>query len=267
MDITKILDDSKIIFLDLDGTLFDARKTLISTKNALFLDQVGKDKEIAISTSRGFDYKVYRIMKEYNINKLILYNGAKIYNRFSLIRTNYIDVKVLNLLFRYLIKRKIVFVVFNEQIANIYLYNKLQVALCSFVKGVNPNYADSITVNNNTFKISLILKTPFFTPGLVKRLRLMFPSLDVFSSSANYVVEITSKDCNKGKAGLQVCEMLNIEPKKAIHIGDSMTDATCINQLGTVIAMGNASREFKKLATYVGPKHSNGGLYKLFNSK
>ncbi|WP_027334032.1 HAD-IIB family hydrolase [Mycoplasma elephantis] len=267
MDIKKILGESKIIFLDLDGTLFDSKKQLISPKNGLFLDNMKKSKEIIISTSRGFDNKVYKVAKKYGINKLILYNGAKLYDNFSLIKTNYIDIKVLSNLFKYLTNRKIIFVTFDEQFTNIYLYSKLQIVLASFVRGVNTNSINNLSINNKIFKISLILKTPFFTQRLVDNLRILFPGLDIFSSTGNYVVEITSRFCNKGSAASEFCEIMNVDPSYAIHIGDSMTDATCISMLGTVIAMGNGAKEFKKNATYVGPRSKNGGLYNLFYKK
>lgn len=258
------IKNSKIVFVDLDGTLLDSEKTLVSKRNAEFIKRINKDKEIVLSTSRGYDYKVYELVERFNLNYVILYNGAKIYKKHHLVATNYLPIDEMNKITNYLIKKRKNFVVFDEENNNIYVYNIFQQFVGSFVRGINPINFNNLALNKTTFKISLIMKTPFFTNRWVKKLRKMFPILNISSSSANYVVEITVKKCTKGDAALQVCKLLNIDSQDSIHIGDSMTDATCLNKVGNVVALSNASRSFKKIANHIGPHYKNGGLYKLF---
>lgn len=266
-DKIKCLNEAKAIFIDLDGTLLDDKKLLVSEKNEQFIKETLKNKHLIISTARGFDYKVFELIKNYPFEYLILYNGAKIYKRFKVVETNYMNMNDVHKVVEYVSSRKLNFVIFDEQSSNIYGYNNFQNWLMSFALGVTPTHINNISVNNSIYKMSLIMKSPFAAPKFIKQLRELFPELDIMSSSANFVIEVTAKKCTKGDAAQQVCKLLNIDPKDAIHIGDSMTDASCIGKVGCTIAMGNSSNAFKRVTNHHAPKYKKGGIYKLFNAQ
>lgn len=64
------------------------------------------------------------------------------------------------------------------------------------------------------------------------------------------VIEITGKDCNKKEAILKVCKYFDIEPKSCASIGDGIGDSKMF-EVTYGIAMGNANEKVKHMAKYV----------------
>jgi Cof subfamily protein (haloacid dehalogenase superfamily) len=69
--------------------------------------------------------------------------------------------------------------------------------------------------------------------------------------SSNYYLDVTHADANKGAVILALSKMLNIPAEQIATIGDMQTDVLMFRKSGTSIAMGNATDDVKKEATYV----------------
>ena len=69
--------------------------------------------------------------------------------------------------------------------------------------------------------------------------------------SSNYYLDVTHADANKGTVILTLSKMLNIPAEQIATIGDMQTDVLMFRKSGTSIAMGNATDDVKKEATYV----------------
>ena len=62
-----------------------------------------------------------------------------------------------------------------------------------------------------------------------------------------------------------MCKQLKVDPKKAVHVGDTMNDVPAFIALGAGIAMGNASDEVKSYASFITSHYKKGGLINVFN--
>ncbi len=86
-----------------------------------------------------------------------------------------------------------------------------------------------------------------------------------------YHTEVIRKNHGKGKAMLEVAELLNIPPERTIAIGDSMNDYDMVKEAGIGIAMGNASNQLKEVADIIADSVDDAGvskvLKKIFNLK
>jgi Cof subfamily protein (haloacid dehalogenase superfamily) len=69
--------------------------------------------------------------------------------------------------------------------------------------------------------------------------------------SQPYYLDVTHPKANKGEVVLILSELLKIPPQEIATIGDMPNDVLMFVQSGVSIAMGNASPEVQKSATYV----------------
>ena len=80
------------------------------------------------------------------------------------------------------------------------------------------------------------------------------------SRSQPYYLDITHPDADKGRAVLALSNILHIDPKDIITIGDMQGDVFMFEKSGTSIAMGNAPAEVQKKATFVTTTNENEGF-------
>lgn len=83
------------------------------------------------------------------------------------------------------------------------------------------------------------------------------PDLHFISTTASYgrgeatSGEITYSGITKAAGCREICELLKVDFADTYAFGDSMNDASMIEECGVGIAMGNAAEELKKRADYV----------------
>ncbi|WP_334199028.1 HAD hydrolase family protein [Mycoplasmopsis caviae] len=101
----------------------------------------------------------------------------------------------------------------------------------------------------------------------MKTFRVNFSDItNSYLASANYVLEITTIDANKGLSASAYCAFKGINQLNTIHIGDSMADASVKGYVGKLVAMDNGTSDLKAIADEIAPNYKNGGLYRYFIS-
>jgi len=78
--------------------------------------------------------------------------------------------------------------------------------------------------------------------------------------SQPYYLDVTHPKANKGEVVLAMAELLNIPIYQIATIGDMPNDVLMFKKSGTSIAMGNASPEVQKSATYVSASNEQEGF-------
>ena len=78
--------------------------------------------------------------------------------------------------------------------------------------------------------------------------------------SQPYYLDVTHPKANKGEVVLTLAKLLNIPVQAIATIGDMPNDVLMFKQSGMSIAMGNASEEVQKTATYVTTANENEGF-------
>ncbi len=66
-----------------------------------------------------------------------------------------------------------------------------------------------------------------------------------------YAVDIMLKDSDKAKGILAVLQYYNLKPENAMSLGDNPNDIEMLQFTGVSVAMGNAVKEVKEVADYV----------------
>ena len=73
-------------------------------------------------------------------------------------------------------------------------------------------------------------------------------------------IEITARGVNKGTALDQLCALAGIDQARSVAFGDSGNDLQMAGHVGTLVAMGNATPEFKAVADEVCPPITEQGV-------
>lgn len=94
-----------------------------------------------------------------------------------------------------------------------------------------------------------------------KNLALQFPELS-FTRSSPYATDIISKGMSKLKGIEKVGEIYGFGLDEVMVFGDSNNDIEMLAGTKHSVAMGNASRKARKVASYVTESNNKDGIYK-----
>ena len=253
-------------FIDLDGTLLDQEiRKKMSKLNLETVKERNKHFPVVISTGRSYNKKVINLMKILDTQYVICQNGSIIADKEG------------NILLDIRLK--------TEQIKQIIPIIKKyrfgftinsQYKLCSFSKrfflwklifwhklkraetfDVNSEHVNKIVIGG-TLRRKKLFK-------VLDEIKATVPNISAKVSGNDYIIEITDKNATKGTGAQFVANILKVDVKKTIHIGDSQNDATTIGIVGALIAMKNASKKLLEVATHVGPNNTRSGLAKILN--
>ena len=77
--------------------------------------------------------------------------------------------------------------------------------------------------------------------------------------------DIVNTEVSKGKALIELCNFLNIDPKRAMAIGDSRNDVEMLNAAGYKVAVSNATDELKQIADVITLSSGENGVLTVLN--
>ncbi|WP_321420207.1 phosphoglycolate phosphatase [uncultured Methanomethylovorans sp.] len=81
----------------------------------------------------------------------------------------------------------------------------------------------------------------------------------------HFAIHIKSREVNKGTGLIKVAELMGIEPKDFVAIGDSVNDIEMLEVAGFSIAVGNADMELKQLADFTASSSYGAGTAEGIN--
>lgn len=266
--------NQKTYFIDLDGTLFDQRKkSRISAKNISAILLLKNFANVVLSTGRSFsDQRVQQAIYQLGIKDVITSSGAEIYIDNNLVWQRTFKKDTTNKIQKFAEENKILYVIFDEEGETIYVHNAFdywinKLFLSKKMHGIKRSKNFNFNNHKNITKIALILKNIAGAKNILKTFQVNFDDIcNSYLASANYVVEITTIDANKGLSESAYCALKGINQNNTIHIGDSMADASVKGYVGKLVAMGNATSDLKVVADEIAPNYKSGGLYRYFVS-
>ena len=224
-------------FIDLDGTSLDERHHSISNINIETIKKVNEHTPIVISTGRSFGPKVKSLMETLNLKYAICQNGSIIGNdKNEIIQKITIDPQMISFIRDIAIRYKVIIVPDSTYM----LYtNKWLFKPFIFLNKKHYFNMSNFDTTKEYNKIVLVgcRKTKLFKMYL--ELKKIAPSLSIKTSASDWIIEVTDVKATKGLAAVFIANLLNVNPKKSVHIGDSMNDTSTINYLGGLIAMKN----------------------------
>lgn len=265
----------KLIFIDIDGTLFDHAKDAIpeSAKNAI-LSAKSKGHKIFLSTGRPYADIDQEILN-FPLDGMIVSCGAVVYVDNKPIYCKTYPQKELISLIQFMLDNNIGFSL--DGIHKNYLTEEAFNCLSSlmFKNNEDSELSHAMMAKNNCFpfedmkeedlkevvKISIFTKNKESCEKLFQRIP---ESLVGFMYKNNhldlYNGEISIKGITKATGLKQITNYLNIPIEDTIAIGDSLNDLDILQEAGLSICMGNGADECKKTADFVTKDISDDGL-------
>lgn len=260
--------NQKIIFLDADGTILDARegmteRTVQAIKNAM---ANGHLVFLCTGRSRAFipDY-----VENLNLTGLITNCGAYIEYKGTVILDDEVSQELAHKTLRVLRETGMLPVL--EGTGHMY-YDKDEYTteVDDFVDHITEAIGEKwrpIKGNENNLHFSKLSAKR--VPGsdyerACEELKDDYDFIVHEGGKFGTTVEMIDKGFSKGGAIKQVCEMLHIDQKEAIAFGDSNNDLTMFDVAGVRVAMGDGAKVLKDRADYITASRKDEGIEQAF---
>lgn len=255
--------DVKAYFIDLDGTTLDKKiRRTISKKNIDVLKNKNKTIPIVISTGRAYSQKVKKVMELINCKYAICQNGAVIGdNQGNILKEITLNKEQMELIINICLSYNVSFTINGrfEIFTNQKNYYLLKPFLWKKIKKIKKFNFNDYKVN----KVVLAGRRKKNINHIYDKIKDLIPDTSIKMSSHDYIIEITHKEATKGNGAVFISNLLQVNPKETVHVGDSQNDTTTIDVVGALIAMKNSSTKLLEVATHVGPSYKNGGVAKI----
>ncbi|WP_435128751.1 HAD hydrolase family protein [Mycoplasma sp. 6243] len=250
------MNKPKIIFIDLDGTAIDGPGEKFWQKEVTeFTKEIVKKVQnfipIVVSTGRGVNPKTLAIVQSLGSNSYIAWNGAQTVINGQVVHSVVIPKDIANELFDEIKKNKCFVVYDSNPREHAYTKNWFYRLVMGFGKKTAKKYSQY----NKDFEPAKALIWSLSKNKILKLAEKWSEKFDgklnVSLSGSNNIIEITNVGISKGAEEARLCELWGIDPKEAMHIGDSMNDASAKEHIGKLVAMANAVPELKEIADEV----------------
>lgn len=265
----------KLIFIDIDGTLFDHAKDAIpeSAKNTI-LSAKSKGHKIFLSTGRPYADIDQEILN-FPLDGMIVSCGAVVYVDNKPIYCKTYPQKELISLIQFMLDNNIGFSL--DGIHKNYLTEEAFNCLSSlmFKNNEDSELSHAMMAKNNCFpfedmkeedlkevvKISIFTKNKESCEKLFQKIPESLTGFMYKNKHLNlYNGEISIKGITKATGLKKITTYLNKNIKDTIAIGDSLNDLDILQEAGLSICMGNGADECKKTADFVTKDISDDGL-------
>lgn len=251
-----VVDLKKMLVLDLDGTLLNSQKQI----DKITIEAINKAKkyvnEIVIASGRGHE-SINNFYKDMGLEGFkIALNGSYVMdNQNEILYANFIKGSVLeaalNLALKY--KVKIFFTGINE---HIYFDQNAGDYSVSEIKEIVGQSKERFL--KFSMDVSRLTELNELRADLDKL------SLNISLSDEGHF-EVTNYGISKITGINYLAEKMNIELSDIIAIGDSENDLAMLKEVGTSVAMGNATEEVKNISEYITKTNNNFGVAYFLN--
>lgn len=267
----------KAVFFDIDGTLLtddrDVSQSTIVAINALKQRGI----LVGLATGRGPRFLLH-YMASLGVDVAIAYNGQYILSRENVLFTNALDKEDINSMIEYA----------NQHKKDLSLGTATGVTGSQLMNFGNGNIAYRLTrmfpaswagmVNfifnrlvrwfkpQNSVNLQILSEQPIYqimllvTEGETEKLSEVFPQFSMTRSSP-YAVDVISKGMSKLRGIDLVGEHYGFTREEVVAFGDSDNDLEMLAGVKFSVAMGNASKKVKQVASYVTTSNNRDGIY------
>lgn len=258
--ISQKLNNIKMIFLDIDGTLYNSKKQVTEyTKN--ILNTVAKEGIYVVLCSGRQCLEVCEISKSIGISKYVITcNGAFAYDY-----ENDIDI------FKSIMRKddiKEIWKCCEKERMHLFLEGRKERYINFEVKPhkyIKRNRIDEIQDKEILQVVIDNLKDEGIknVKALLMNNEHIWPANYGPSYCGDYFFDINNKNTDKGIGIKELIKYLGIKKEDTIGFGDGVNDYAMFRECGTGVAMGNAKEELKRVADYVTLTNNEDGVAKF----
>lgn len=255
----------KIIFFDIDGTLYKAEDKAVRKEVIDALKEIRKKGvKTVVATGRSYIY-IPKCIKELDMDGYICSNGSYIVMKDEILEEQFLEPEQMKQLIHYLdinhyeydlqTRDKVYSKKTNTKLKKYQEYSEVS-------DDVIESKYDLETIQNKIHKINIhvdfdslneLLKE---TAAFEKEVHLKTDHIELFVSGYT-----------KGTGVNTVLKHIGISKEEAAAFGDSMNDVSMFNEVGFSIAMANADPRLKDMASTITDSVENCGVAKFLKKK
>ncbi|MER1955829.1 MAG: Cof-type HAD-IIB family hydrolase [Solibacillus sp.] len=247
----------KILFFDVDGTLYNSNKQLPSTaKEALFKAREN-GYEIAIATGRA-PFMIADLLEELQIDSYVTFNGQYVVYKGKVIYTNQIANDLLADILQFGAERNHPFVFLNERemIAT-------KEGSCEIEESLATLHYPYPEVNADYYLQTPVYQTLLFANTHEQATyEHQFPGVE-FVRWHPYSCDMLPKGGSKAVGIQKLVNHIGIDMSEVIAFGDGLNDVEMLREVGFGVAMGNGHEEAKESASIVAGHVDEDGLFRV----
>jgi Cof subfamily protein (haloacid dehalogenase superfamily) len=246
----------KLIVLDLDGTLLNSKKQ-ISKRNLFALQKVkAEDINIIFATARPPRAVKYEDINLFSFGTVVFYNGG-------LFQCNVTDREI-----HYSISKELVGSIFDYCLSVDPKSNISVEVKDEWLTYKSLDYREMMKITTNATIISIEkLKTFDCTKILITDchnseyiINKFGDQVNILSTDDGKLIQIMSLKSSKENAVKYLIESLGYKMSDVMCFGDDFNDLGLFQSCGISIAMGNAIKELKEIATEITETNDNDGV-------
>ena len=253
------IEDIKIIFTDIDGTLF-SHKTNHVPESALNAIKELQKKGLKIFLCSGRNYYLIRKTGILDIIKpdgIVMMNGAAVQIGEKIIYKYPIPEEVVNAMIKFSYRLKFGLTLIEESEGHINMIDD-RVIDAHAKYGTRFPQPRKFPIPYDRTIYQMIAFCDSFDESL------FLPHLKSCKAARwdDYAVDIMPKDSDKAKGIMATLEYYGLDVKNAMSIGDGNNDLEMLLFTGVGVAMGNGNSDVKSVADYVTDDIDNDGWAK-----
>lgn len=254
---------NKLIFLDIDGTLLRDNGTFNDNIKNVIEKHHKMNNKIVLTSARPRN-KVIDICNKLNLNTyFISSNGAEIYNYEESKRVYINSISKSSMLYIYNLARK-----YNIQL--VLAINNKEYVLNGELRDTRPKVTESILKKFKVKQCMIISGNLVLLKKFIRKLDVLDDivfTLNIETLENNkYWYSVVNKNVSKGNAGVILSNLININLKNTIAIGNDYNDISMFDLLGLSVAVSNAFDNIKNMVDIVIDSNNNDGVYKYLKS-
>lgn len=244
----------KILFFDVDGTLFNSDKKLPQSAKDGIIKARENGHEIAIATGRA-PFMIKELLEELAITTYVTFNGQYVVHNGETIYSNGVEKDTLSNIIAFGASRNepVVFLDAEQMIASV----GGNTAILESLKTLKYPYP---SIDSSYYMYKSVYQTLIFMKEKDEKIyRDRFPQVEFVRWHPNSC-DILPKGGSKAKGIELLIEKMNYKMENAIAFGDGLNDIEMLQTVGLGVAMANGHEETKKVADYLAGHVDEDGL-------
>lgn len=258
----------KIIFTDLDDTLLNSEKKISDIDKKAIMKAQEAGVKFVLASGRP-TFAMLDLAKELELAKygsyLLSFNGSIITecNTMKNLFEASLTKDDLHLLYDFSKENHthILTYINNEIISETESeYIDVEVTLTKMPHKLVKNFKEA--VNQPAVKC-MLLEEPSYLKTIEEKLKNKYGNSYSIAISKPFFLEVTKLGVDKGVALKKLAEILNIDIKDTIAVGDSYNDLPMLKAAGLAACVENANEDIKKVCGYITKSNDEGGMAHL----
>jgi Cof subfamily protein (haloacid dehalogenase superfamily) len=258
----------KLLAVDMDGTLLNSNKCISRANKEAIKKAIEKGVNVVITSGRGLkglDNFLDEVHLRGENQYLIANNGGTIYKANNFECISYKGLRGRDLVKAHTLSKKfeINMIAYTHEGAIAAEESEFTRFETEYVGAPVKiiNFGSDVKAEDEITKILFSQTEELLTQKMLEIPKEFYSEYNVVKTMPT-VLEIMSKDCNKGYGVKTLADKLGIKREEIICIGDQANDIEMLTYAGLGIAMGNAIEELKNIAQYITLDNDNDGVAK-----